>query len=510
MKKMWTEFCVLSLLVPCASGFVNLAHTPAQTLQGTASMSQPPQNPAWSADKAVDGDTDQEVLTTCAVMDYSKNYKAVWWKVRLGRRFNVAYLEVYFRSSTITRASGFYFYSFDSTEVFDPNSPNPNNLVYHNDPMSGCPASLQNITVNRLAQEIVFINKRPPDYRSNCAHDNWDITTVDICEVKVMGCDTHRYSYDCTTICDNKCKLQQCDAFNGSCIYGCTEANALTIDCVVCQDGLYISNKVCKPCQGHCKDGAPCNKSTGRCDNGCSNHWTGTFCETCPSGYYGGDCNNVCGKCAGDDVCDNQSGDCPGECLGNLQKPKCNVCKPGFYNSTTNCLSRCGHCKDNVTCEKESGYCSNGCGPYFKDPYCQECQDGFYGITCNVTCGNCKDGQPCDRDTGECMNGCDSYVKPPLCKEIISSKLPEKRCTDDSTSFSWSYVVIGILGILLAIAVAFIVYLKRQRPVVQHDKQKTSTQNYDNLTVLKENHQYATMNSETNDSHYQELQETAS
>ena len=46
------------------------------------------------------------------------------------------------------------------------------------------------------------------------------------------GCDTHRYSYDCTTICDNKCKLQQCDAFNGSCIYGCTEANALTIDCV--------------------------------------------------------------------------------------------------------------------------------------------------------------------------------------------------------------------------------------------------------------------------------------
>ena len=85
---------------------VNLAHTPAQTLQGTASMSQPPQNQAWSADKAVDGDTDQEVLTTCAVMDYSKNYKAVWWKVRLGRRFNVAYLEVYFRSSSV---SYFYF-----------------------------------------------------------------------------------------------------------------------------------------------------------------------------------------------------------------------------------------------------------------------------------------------------------------------------------------------------------------------------------------------------------------
>ena len=42
---------------------------------------------------------------------------------------------------------------------------------------------------------------------------------------------------------------------------------------------------------------------------------------------------------------------------------------------------------------------------------------------------------------------------------------------------------------------------------MQHDKQKTPAQNYDNLTVLKENHQYATMNSETNESHYEDLPE---
>lgn len=53
--------------------------------------------------------------------------------------------------------------------------------------MAGCPASIQNITVNKLAQEIVFINKRPSDYRSTCAGDNLGITTVEICEVKVMG-----------------------------------------------------------------------------------------------------------------------------------------------------------------------------------------------------------------------------------------------------------------------------------------------------------------------------------
>ena len=90
-------------------------------------------------------------------------------------------------SLAITRASGYYFYSYDSTEVFNPNSLDPNNLIYHHDPNSGCPTSIKNITVNRLAQEIVFINKRPRDYSSSCAGDDLTKTTVEICEVKVMG-----------------------------------------------------------------------------------------------------------------------------------------------------------------------------------------------------------------------------------------------------------------------------------------------------------------------------------
>ena len=53
--------------------------------------------------------------------------------------------------------------------------------------MSGCPASIQNITANRLAQEIVFINKRPPDYISKCGGDDVRKSTLEICEVKVMG-----------------------------------------------------------------------------------------------------------------------------------------------------------------------------------------------------------------------------------------------------------------------------------------------------------------------------------
>ena len=51
--------------------------------------------------------------------------------------------------------------------------------------------------------------------------------------------------------------------------------------------------------------------------------------------------------------------------------PIISVCKPGFYNSTSNCLSRCGHCTDNATCDKEAGLCPNECEQHFKAPYCQ-------------------------------------------------------------------------------------------------------------------------------------------
>ena len=76
----------------------NLAYTPTQNMYGAASMSEPPEQPPWSAAKAIDGNTDQ-TIPNCAVMDFSQNYRSVWWKVRLARRYNVAYLEVFFRKN---------------------------------------------------------------------------------------------------------------------------------------------------------------------------------------------------------------------------------------------------------------------------------------------------------------------------------------------------------------------------------------------------------------------------
>lgn len=55
----------------------------------------------WTAEKVVDGNTNQIATAgSCAIIDFSKNYSSVWLKVQLaiGRRFNVAYIQIFFRN----------------------------------------------------------------------------------------------------------------------------------------------------------------------------------------------------------------------------------------------------------------------------------------------------------------------------------------------------------------------------------------------------------------------------
>lgn len=82
---------------------MNLAHTPDQKLQGTATMSELPHTTGWSADKVADGNTIQTATGgSCAIMDFDQHYKSVWLKVLLERLFNVAYIELYLRNEKRT------------------------------------------------------------------------------------------------------------------------------------------------------------------------------------------------------------------------------------------------------------------------------------------------------------------------------------------------------------------------------------------------------------------------
>lgn len=83
--------------------------------------------------------------------------------------------------------SGFSIYAFYD-DTFDPKSPSPDDLVYHHDPMSACPAPIHNITINRLVRQIVFTNQRPTGFRSACyGRDSNSLTSIEICEINVMG-----------------------------------------------------------------------------------------------------------------------------------------------------------------------------------------------------------------------------------------------------------------------------------------------------------------------------------
>lgn len=54
-------------------------------------------NTQWTADKVVDGDINQKVSgSSCAITVFA--HKSVWLKVQLGKRFNVAYIQIFFRN----------------------------------------------------------------------------------------------------------------------------------------------------------------------------------------------------------------------------------------------------------------------------------------------------------------------------------------------------------------------------------------------------------------------------
>ncbi|XP_061180534.1 multiple epidermal growth factor-like domains protein 10 [Saccostrea echinata] len=528
-----------------------MAHTPNQNLQGIASWNVAPHESSWTADKAVDGNTNQTYLPTCAIAAFNINvYKSVWWKVWLTRKFNIAYLEIYLRSGTTSRATGFSLYTYEDVS-YNPPFGDTGSLVYRHDPMSGCPVSIYNITVNKLAQGIAFFNERPDGFTSSCLSVDILKTTIDICEVRVMGCDQNRYHFGCTDACSDKCKNRHCDAFNGSCIYGCFDPNAVSLDCIVCDNGTYALNGRCVQC-GHCKHDTPCDKGTGRCLSGCEENWTGDLCKECVDGFYDKDCSRKCGNCL-EGVCDKTNGTCMSGCSANWQKPLCQKCIDGFYDQ--NCSTKCGECQSEF-CDKENGSCLNGCKTNWKEPLCQECIDGFYDQNCSTMCGECREGF-CDKKNGNCLNGCKTNWKEPLCQECANGLYDEscnlqcgnciqgicdkkkgtctKGCLQDwqgpmcnvyttresrtgeefsKTSLVVISVISTLLGVILLSALTIVIYLKRTRCLQQNAREHSNTdhlsskdteEKYDELTGGKEDHHYTSINSTNRESVYQEI-----
>uniref|UniRef100_A0A8W8NT92 Multiple epidermal growth factor-like domains 10 n=1 Tax=Magallana gigas TaxID=29159 RepID=A0A8W8NT92_MAGGI len=400
-------------------------------------------NTNWTSDKVVDGNSNQTAAEgSCAIMDFDQNYQSVWLKVQLGRRFNVAYIELYLRNEHLLgRSSGFSIYAFYD-DTFDPASLSPNDFAYHHDPLSGCPTPVQNITINRLVRQIVFINNRPDGFQTNCPErNNSRYTSIEICEIKVMVCVDHYYGIDCNTPC------------------------------------------------GKCKNNSVCNKGTGHCPNGCQNHWTGNKCDVCVDHYYGIDCNTPCGKCKNNSVCNKGTGHCPNGCQNHWTGNKCDVCSEYIYG--TDCNTPCGHCKDKDVCDNTTGHCPNGCQNQWTGDRCEECVPYKYGPNCAFDCGHCKDGKSCVAKTGVCTDGCESGWIGDLC--IKENKL-----------ITTGVAIIASVSTLFAISLFVIFFMARHimknKSKRHHNneyvpKNEKPHQTYVDLSTVDDNHAYSTLGS---------------
>ena len=74
----------------------------SQGYTAAAEMSGTPQSNAWTADKAIDGNTNQDYQSnSCAISNFVVDkLKMSYWKVWLANPFNIAYLEIYFRADS--------------------------------------------------------------------------------------------------------------------------------------------------------------------------------------------------------------------------------------------------------------------------------------------------------------------------------------------------------------------------------------------------------------------------
>ncbi|GAA6225593.1 laminin subunit beta-3 [Lates japonicus] len=161
-------------------------------------------------------------------------------------------------------------------------------------------------------------------------------------------------------------------------------------------------------------DGGQCDDSTGSCR--CKANVDGPRCDQCKRGYYGlSDSNPLgCTKCSCSpdgslsDVCDPITGQCP--CRPHFHGLTCEVCSKGYWKPFLS--GRCEPCgcdptrSYSDTCDQTTGQCQ--CRPGFGGRTCTECPENTYGDPL-VGCRPCRcdtEGtlpEVCDKQTGACL-----------------------------------------------------------------------------------------------------------
>ena len=153
-------------------------------------------------------------------------------------------------------------------------------------------------------------------------------------------------------------------------------------------------------CSGH----GSCRTQSNVCQcqrSAMTGYWTGTLCDECEDGYWGGGCTRQCpggacnpcnqhGTCADGRVGDGQCRCHDSALLGHWQGLDCAQCQPGFWG--LGCTSECpgGHalpCTGHGVCDDGplgSGRCA--CDARWTEANCTQCAQGYFGPGCGGAC----------------------------------------------------------------------------------------------------------------------------
>nr|XP_020504058.1 laminin subunit beta-3 [Labrus bergylta] len=162
-------------------------------------------------------------------------------------------------------------------------------------------------------------------------------------------------------------------------------------------------------------------RSGGVCE-GCLHHTTGPKCDRCAPGYQPNprsqmDRPDACTRCIcsaegsiNGGQCDHNSESCL--CKANVEGPRCDRCKRGYYGLSASDPLGCSKCSCSVdgslsdACDPLTGQCL--CRPHFHGRTCDVCSKGYWKPALSGRCETCgcdptrSYGDTCDQVTGQC------------------------------------------------------------------------------------------------------------
>ncbi|XP_048243469.1 multiple epidermal growth factor-like domains protein 10 [Haliotis rufescens] len=165
-------------------------------------------DPPWSADKAVDGNRDQDVFHNSCF--HAGRYPSVW-KVDLGQPYKIHDVRIYNRAKYILRirTAALSVSNTRSTTSIVPCYTFPSNTTKGN--------SVYDVTCDAIGQYVTIKH---------------GTETLNLCEVEIYVCSQGTFGADCNNFCH--CSVGPCDRVSGFCTGNCRpgwQGQSCSVEC---------------------------------------------------------------------------------------------------------------------------------------------------------------------------------------------------------------------------------------------------------------------------------------